>query len=267
MKSILLYASEDAGCDSRLLAAVDLTRALGGHLTCVQASPLGTFVFADPMGGSYDFATVVEQMRDASEAQRGRMEQRLRQLGVEFDWIAEDGSPAEVLAGRSKLADVIVLSLGGGSDRSPLSLAGDVTVHSRTPVLAVPAKGARLDCAAPAVVAWNGSPEASHALRLAVPLLRQAASVHLLSFGETPVALPAAAAARYLEWHGVPSQVHQQPLESRSVAGALIDMAGRLSAGIIVAGAYGHSRLREAVLGGATRELLNSSPLPLFLAH
>jgi len=269
MKSILLYANRDPGMESRLQAALDVTRLVGGHLTCIQVTPYDSFIMGDPFGGVYALPTVIEQVQRVAGEQRREFEERLAGEGVSWDWLRFDGAPAQVIVDRARLADLIVLSLPGGDSTSlgPQAIVADVLVHARAPVLAVPPQGRGFDAAGPALVAWDGSLESSHALRLTMPMLQRASAVHVVTVTESESEFPATDACRYLALHGIEAELSEWPREGRSIAAALIDAAASRSAGYVVMGAYGHTRLREAVLGGTTRDMLHQSQLPLLLAH
>ena len=113
MKSVLLYANPDAGLESRLQAALDVTRLFEGHLTCLQVTPYDLFIMGDPFGGIYALPTMIEQVRRTADEHRERMEQRLRGEGVAWDWLRFDGAPAQLIVDRARLCDLIVLSLPG----------------------------------------------------------------------------------------------------------------------------------------------------------
>ena len=269
MKSVLLYANEDSGLESRLQAALDVVRLSEGHLLCLQVTPFNSFIMGDPFGGVYALPMLMDQVREADDAHRARLEERLRGEGVSWDWLHFDGEPAQMVVDRSRLSDLIVLSLPteGVSNDGPLSMTAETAIHARTPVLAVPQASRGLDCLGPVVVAWNGSQESCNALRLTVPMLQKASAVHVVTVTEDTAEFPATYACLYLARHGIQAELHEWPRDGRNTADALIDAANKLGAGYLLMGAYGHSRFREAVLGGATREMLLRSPVPLLLAH
>lgn len=268
MKTILLYANEDNGLESRLQGALDVARAFDSHITCAQVTPYDSFIMGDAFGGMYAMPTVIEQVREKEEEHRARIEARLANEGTGWDWLRYDGQPAQVLFDRARLADLIVLSLASGRNyEGPSSLVADVAINARAPVLALPVESRRLDLFGPALVAWDGRMEGAHALRLSRALLRKASEVHVVTVTDDVVEFPPADAALYLSRHGIDCVLHQWPREGRSTADALIDAAAALKVGYVVMGAYGQSRLREALLGGATREMLQASPVPLVLAH
>lgn len=269
MKTILLYANEDAGFEARFQAALDVARGFGAHISCVQVTPFDAFIMGDPFGGVYALPIVVEAVREAEDKHRGRIEQRLQVEDLNWDWSRYDGAPAQVIIDRARLADLIVLSLpkGGGGYDGPLAMAGDVALHARAPVLAIPQSSRSFDCQAPALLAWNGSPEAAHALRLTLDVLRKASQVNVVTVAQDKTDFPPTDAAQYLARRGIGCEVHEWPADGRSTAEALVDAAKVLGAGYVVMGAYGHSRLRESVLGGTTRDMLQRGDTPLLLAH
>lgn len=268
MKTLLLYANDDNGMESRLQAALDMARSFGAHISCLQVTPFDSFIMGDPFGGVYALPVVVEAVRKVEDEHRARIEDRLRMEGVSWDWSRLDGSPAQYTADRSRLADVIMLSLPGGGDYDgPLSMVGDVVLHARAPVLAVPQTSRGLDYLGTAVVAWNGTFESSIALRLAVPLLSRAAQVRIVTVTEDETEFPATGASEYLARHGIESELHEWPRDGRTMAGALLDAVRSLGGAYVVMGAYGHSRLQESLLGGTTREMIRSGAVPLLLAH
>ena len=266
MRAILLDVFPDRGLEARLTAALAIARLFGGRLTCVQATPFNAYIVGDPFGGVYALPAVMEQVRSDEEAHRSRVEGWLGKEGVTWEWIQRDGIPEQVLLRESTLADLIVTRLPSeGGDR--FDTAAYLSIHARGPVLAVPPSAMDFDPEGAAVVAWNGSPEAAHALRLALPLLARAAAVHIVQITEDDCDFPTNEALSYLALHGIRADLADYPRAGHSLAGSLVEAATEADARYIVMGAYGHTRFSEAVLGGMTRDLLRASPIPLLLAH
>lgn len=270
MKSVLLHANRDDGLESRLQAALDLVRLFDGHLTCLHTTPYEAFVTGDPFGGIYALPAVMDQLKRLEDEQRARLGAKLANEGVAWDWLQIDGSSLQAMLDRSRLADLVVLSLAGRDDEEDepaLSLAAGVAIHGRAPVLAVPQETNGFDAGGPAMVAWNGSAEAAHALRFALPLLRRASEVQVVTVTEDRSAYPAVEGCRYLALHGIGAELRDLPRDGRPTGDLLLGAAASLGARYIVMGAYGHSRVREAVLGGVTRRMMRESPVPLLLGH
>jgi nucleotide-binding universal stress UspA family protein len=270
MKSIFLHVHVDQAMEHRLIAAVDLARVHGGHVSCVRATPFNSYIVSDPFGGIYTQPSVLEALQERNDAERTRIEQYLAGTGVSFDWVEGDGEAGQVMVDRGRLADILVLSrLDKRRDDglAPLSIVSDVALHARAPVLVVPPGLAQFRADAAAVVAWNGSIEAAHSLRQSLAFLRRASAVHIVTVNEGRDDYPAADAALYLSRHGISARLVERDQEGRSIATTLVDSVEELGASCLVMGAYGHSRLRETVLGGVTRDLLNESTVPLLLSH
>lgn len=269
MKTILLPIHEDDGANARMQAALDIARAHGAHLNCLQITPLTAYVVTDSFGGVFVMPDLIDVINKQEAKLRTETEAQLAREDVPWNYEHCDGDPAATIVDRSSLADLIVLSpaLREPHPSDPMPLAGDVSIHARTPVLVVPASAKGFDVTAKAFVAWNGSPEAAHALKAALPMLRLASSVVIATVAEpNDEYLPPLAACEYLSRHGVKAEL--LAVEPRGSTGdALLAARDRIGAGYVVMGAYGHSRMRELVLGGVTRQMLRQSPVPMFLAH
>jgi nucleotide-binding universal stress UspA family protein len=272
MKSILLNADKDTGWASRYTVALALARAFSGWVHCVQSTPLADT--GESFFGYFPYPEIAREIQERGRQHRNRAEVELRESGVQWDWLEVMGAQTEALTWRSGLADIIVLSSGAKQEGALapdfLELAGTVVTHVRTPILAVPPDIANFDPLGTALVAWNGAPEAANALRGALPVLKHAKKVVLLTASEDDDdarRISAADASVYLARHDIQSKQRLWPRKDRHAAEAVLDAAGAFAADYIVAGAYGHTRLRETVLGGATRGLLRDSPVPLLMAH
>lgn len=269
MKTILLPIHDDDGANSRMQAALDIARAHGAHLNCLQTTPLTAYVASDSFGGVFVLPDLMEAVSKQEAKLRAETEARLSREDVPWNYEHCDGDPAATIVDRSSLADLVVLSPAVREPRpgDPLPLAGDVAIHARTPVLVVPGSASGFDVGAKAMVAWNGSAEAANALKAALPMLRLAGSVVIVTVEEPDEGfLPPVDACEYLSRHGVKAEL--LAVGPRGTIGdALLAARDRVGAGYVVMGAYGHSRMREYVLGGVTRQMLRECPVPLLLAH
>ncbi|MBP7136542.1 MAG: universal stress protein [Sphingomonadaceae bacterium] len=270
MKSVLLHVYDDDALDDRLQVALDICRTFDAHLTCLQVTPYNAYVSFEPLGGVYTQAAVLESIREREDDVRKRIAARLAQDDVRWDWIATDGPVVQTLVSASALNDLVVIGQypgAGDAESQPLPIVDEVAVHAACAVLMVPAGVGSFDAGRPAVIGWNASPEAANALRNALPLLRAASSVHIVSIGENGEDFPQTSANTYLSRHGVASDLHALAMDAKSASGVLEDFASKRGAGCLVIGAYGRSRFRETLLGGVTRDLLRTSRIPLLLGH
>jgi nucleotide-binding universal stress UspA family protein len=145
-----------------------------------------------------------------------------------------------------------------------------VAMATERPVLVVPYIGAAKPPGNNVMLCWNGRREAARAATGALPLLKTATNVTLLMIDPaTPTGggEPGADAAQWLARHGAKVTVQRDSAEGSNVGGVILSRAADRDIDLIVMGLYGHSRVRELVLGGASRTLLASMTVPLLLAH
>lgn len=243
MKNILVVLDDGAGQEARLQAALDLTRSLDGHLSCF----------------------------DIFEMSLATIEDRLADEDVAWSVSTADGKVAEAIARATGLADVIVVdrTLDGPLDPDMLGIPRDIVLRARKPMVAVSGGRRGFEAASHSVVAWDGSFPAMEALTRAVPLLRLASSVHLVEVqNDLPASVQDAAVylSRY-DIHADVSLVARSEADSRGPADFIQQICADEGAAYCVMGAYGNSRLREALFGGVTRSMLAASDIPLVLAH
>lgn len=269
MKNITVYVGGDAGREGRLQAGLDLARTFGGHLSCVQATPPAAYIVSDMFGGAFVIADVIDRIQKNTASVRAKIEAQLRHEDVSWDFVHCEANPADAIIGRARLADLIVLtrSQSGKGPNDAMSLVGDVSLHARAPVMAVPEAASGFDTAGRFVILWNGSFEAANAVRAALPLLAKSGGVDILTIEETPSTFPPIAVAEYLSRHGVKAELHVVRPGLGGVAETLLSAVRRMAPACVVMGAYGHSRAREYVMGGVTRQMLAECPVPLLLAH
>jgi nucleotide-binding universal stress UspA family protein len=261
VKTILLLAHTDNGQASRLQAAIDITRALRGHLICLDVARQTPI--PNVFGGITPMLAVVEAEREL--ANRQVLTQRLERENISWDYSEATGQPGPCLAARSGLADLIVVSTGHSA--SDAEVVEGTVLRCGRPILAVPHQPHRIRLNGHALICWDGSCDACDALRAAVPLLTIASRVTILAVDDGASGLPASEALAYLAHHRIHATLEVRPHMRVSVGATLLSETERLLPDFVVMGAYGHGRLQEAIFGGATRTMLRDSPAPIFLAH
>lgn len=268
-KTIVIHVDEDPAFDARLRAAAVLADAHGAHLVGVAATGMSFAAYAMLTGQMAlmpveDFAS----LRAASGARLARFSAAARQLGVQSveERLVEDEARTALLM-QSRYADLLVV----GQESSIRGLPQYLALHGPRPVLTVPASYAGEPIAERIVAGWDGSVPALRAIAAALPLLARARSVclALVNPDQEPGLHgdePGADMAVYLARHGVPVEVAVTRTD-RPAGDALLRTAHDKDAGLLVCGAFGHSRYREIVLGGVTRILLERARLPVLFAH
>lgn len=268
MKNILVLVHDDAGQEARLQAALDLTRAFDGHLHCLDVVSLPAVAGA---GFGEAQAVLLEEASTREASNRARLEERLRGEGVA--WSMEDvvGEISASIKAAAGLADLIVMNrkLDDATGPDMLSSVSRVVMETRKPVVAVGQECRGIDVAGTAVVAWDGSAPAMAALTASVPLLKKAKSVRIIEIVDSSQGSVNQAAA-YLSRHDIHVEIDliaRFKDDPTGPAEIIPMLAKREGAAYCVMGAYGHSRMRERIFGGVTRQMLETSDLTLVLAH
>lgn len=267
MKNILLLIHDDDGQEARLQAALDVARAVNGHLACLD------IVVVPPIGGDdvglSSGAMLLDIERTKERANEARIKSRLAREDVAWNWINPDDFLQPAIRSASDLADLIVVS--SEFPDLPLldarRLAGNVALKSGKPVLAVPAKARGLNVTGDVLVAWDGSDPASAAVTAATPLLKLAALITLFEVRDASSQATIEDAATYLSRYSIRCDVVSEIASSRQVSTLILERAELGSYAYLVAGAYSKPPLVEALFGGVTRDLLRSCKIPLLLAH
>lgn len=265
----LLYVDADAAMETRCRVALELARVCGGHIECLQITAPLPLMSNEPFGPADLLANKATEAQRHKEALRAATASRLGAADVSWGYRAVDGDPARTLVERARLVDLVLLN----SSRQPSVLngaapsAGEVVARMQVPVLAIPAASMAFNASGPALIAWDGSAQCSHAIRGALGLLRAASLIVIATVGRSKTDAQAEDAQQYLAHHRLQSQVVTLPDVGQPISASLLEALGTFQAGYVVMGAYGHSRARELLLGGVTREMLANSPVPILLAH
>ena len=227
-----------------------------------------------PVGLAEGTAFVGAELQEAYDAAAAQVTERLKGLFrkvceprvVPAHWRRTDGDPGMVVPFAARTADLVVAAAEAstGIDALAPSVAEQLPLNAGVPALLLPAAFAGEPDVRRAVVGWNGSREAARAAHDALPFLVVAEEVTVVALGEPGTASVEQAAAM-LGRHGV----HAKPYTEKSTHDAgerLLALAEAREADLLVMGAYGRARLRELILGGATRDVLASTTLPLLLS-
>jgi len=163
----------------------------------------------------------------------------------------------------------LVVAASANVMESLRALAEQALLRTRRPVLLSPSRP-KIDFTDSAMIAWDQSPECWHAVSAAIPFLRLAKSVQVVSVDRDAAARRSSQdeVRAYLRCHGIEATTRVIEPHSSSIGDSLLATAGEGEASLMVMGAYSHSRLRELLFGGVTRYILqNAAARPVLLAH
>lgn len=276
-KTILVHVDHSPRAAERTDVAARLALRYDAHLVGTALTGLSPLIF--PVTGVQAGLPAVEFPTEALRADADRalddFEARMQPLGVRsFERRRIDEEPGIGVSLQGRYCDLVVIGQSGPAGLTP-RLRADfpqyVLLNCARPVLVVPAAGPVGEIGNRITVAWNGSPSAIRAMTSAIALMQRAQKVDLLVFnadteGDLHGELPGSDIGLYLARHGIKVEVTAGHA-GRNVGEALLAHARDAGSDLIVMGAYGHSRFRDILLGGATGTALRTSTLPLWMAH
>ncbi|NNE85501.1 MAG: universal stress protein [Alphaproteobacteria bacterium] len=270
-KTILLgLVAGDPGNGARINSSIGLAAAQGAHLTALYMIPpfsipgfaevpVPTYVAEQYYADEEAAAGPVIEAFEAALAAQGDVPGIIRKTNV---------LPRDTLRENAPFADLIVLGQPHEDYYDPAtdSLVGNVSLSAGLPVLAVPREGDFGSFGKNVLVAWTPRRECTRAVRDALPFLQRAERVIVLRANASDDGADVEIGA-YLARHGVKADIEKVKAKDISVADAIIKTASSEDCDLIVMGAYGHSRSREYVFGGVTRDILRHMTVPTLFAH
>lgn len=276
-KTILVYLPAEDRVNDLMDVAIPMAKEQGAHI-------VGLHIMADvPFYGAVEMPMHTDLMSKQHEVRKGEARavekafyEACRATTVQAEWRCEDVVYPDFereLAKQASLADLVVVSQ---KDNDPLDAWSDLPtqliMHSGRPVLIIPRVGKFNGIGRNVVVAWNGSREAARAVFDALPVLKGADNVKIMVINPTEeegknTKSAGDDLALTLSRHGVDAEASAIVAEDISVPNEILSRAADDDADLVVMGCYGHSRLRELIMGGATREIMQSMTVPVLMSH
>jgi len=278
-KDLLVVLDSAAPARGRIEIATALAERSAAHLVGLYPLPIPEapqhFGYYDPALLNPFFEELRARARKAADKTRELFEHITGLHGVAAEWREiPEGADADPVV-HARYADLAILGQldpdGGELDTLQPS-PEQVAIASGRPIIVVPYAGSFPNVGQRVVIGWNASREAARAVSDAMPLLMTAEIVTVLTIDprEGPRAhgeLPGADISLHLARHGVKVEIERTVSADLPVGEVLLSRVADLGADLLVMGAYGHSRARELLLGGATRSLLRSMTLPVLMSH
>ena len=277
-KTVLVHLNNERRAARLIAFATEFAETHGSHLIGLFVVPLPVVLNEWP---DIAIAEMIEAQRKAHRDEGKRVgalfREKTKHLSRPSEWRVADSQYAtasDALVLNARAADIVIAPQADAD--WPLTHIFDVAdaaiLESGRPVLVIPSSGGVTASPARVTVAWNSRRESTRAAFDAIPILQNAAATEVVwadprvgsnKAGDLPCAELAATLAR----HGVRSEAKVITAEDSGVGEALLTCAKDSKSDLLVIGAYGHSRLREFVLGSATRQVLKGLSLPVFFSH
>jgi nucleotide-binding universal stress UspA family protein len=268
IRGLLVQVEPGAEAAPRLQVAVDLARRLDAHLLGVGVETIQGIGIGDPfMDG--DWMADLEALAQEN-LKRAEVNFRTQTEGLRTEWLAFKAIPELAIARLSRGVDLIVAG-GAPLDRAARSAdTAELVIRSGRPVLVVPPRGGKLRAEA-VVVAWKDTRESRRAVTDALPFLKAAETVSVVEVCDddayAEAQLHTFEVVQYLRRHGVTAHAKSIIAPPERVATELNIVAQAIDADLIVAGAYGRTRLGEWLFGGVTRSLIHEPERFALLSH
>jgi len=257
------------GAEATIRFAAGLARALSCRLIGIGADQIDLPYYGD--GTGMVDAVLVENARGVVIEDLARAEALFRQAaqGVALDWRCAIEQPRAFALTQSRAADLVVMARQGPDDQ-PLGrmgvAPGDIVMELGRPILLVP-PGVEILTAKSVIVAWKDTREARRAVQDALPFLIRAELVSVLAVGADPEDDGAQDVCGYLAQFGIAARAVLRPDSGEYIVDEITRQVAQQGADLIVAGAYGHSRLREWIFGGVTQDLIETTPVCCLMSH
>jgi len=273
-KTILVHIDSGKRNEKRLDIAIQLAKNHAAYL-------VGLYVFSPYIPPGYIMAQMGEEIEAAQNKiaveSMSRAEEVFRKqtcaAGLDnIEWHTAYGEPVHAMSLHAQNADLVVVGQSDSADDSGVAMdfPERVVLAAGRPVLILPNIGDFPTIGKRILVAWNASQEATRAISNATPFLRSADSVYVMAVNSRTSQkeiIQSENMVRYLGRLGVRAEVQDVHGVTIDVGNELLSRASDLTADLIVMGCYGHSRLREWVLGGTTRTILESMTVPVLMSH
>lgn len=284
MRALLMPVTGHHADDVALHIALEIGRTFKSHLSalCLRPDPVDIARYvadwtAPAITG--ELVAAVENEADAAAQDAGKSFEAWRAHhglpagsspagahGVSVSWTERTGAPGTILRDAARFADLVVMrGLGPSGPVDGDAMLEAVLFDAGRPVLLAP-QTAPASLFDGALVAWAGGREEVRAVAAALPLLGRMKRVEVRTIGADDDAKVEELVA-YLAWHDIAANAARMQLGDRPVAETLLAETRAMGAGLLVMGGYHHSRTREVVFGGTTRQIISHVEVPVLLAH
>jgi nucleotide-binding universal stress UspA family protein len=275
-KDLLVHVDTSKHCKARLEFAVSQAKTLDAHLTGLYVMPHRDM---SPLLADQFPPGQLEEMRAQVALERDRAKDLFAEitkpLGAKAEWCETAGDAERILPLEARRADLAILGQADPDEVKrgvSIDLPEQIAISTGRPVLLLPYAGRFESVGERVLIAWNGSPQAARTVNDALPFLKGAHRVIVATVAHKDGSrgdggVPIESVVRHLARHGVKAEAHPLPAADISVSDVLLSTAADEDIDLIVMGVYGHSRLRELVMGGVSRELFERMTVPVLMAH
>jgi len=270
-KTILVHMANDEGHMTRFNMALEMAKAYQAHLIALyNASPVS--MPQAGRGASIGYLAEATQIaREKAASIKAEVEEACARAGIPVEWRMGEGDHIKVLSHHALAVDLVIVSHAKADereDRVTFHIPENMVLYSGCPVLVIPHKCKVLMPGSHIMISWKGCWESLQAVRDAMPLLKIAEKVTMFTVVKTSRdSVEEQKFADFLSRHDVLVDVVTDESGTGNVGESILANAKNLNADLIVMGAYGHSKIREMVIGSVTKYVTANMTIPVLLSH
>ncbi len=276
-KTVLVHVDETSRSNFRIKIAAEIAMLDGAHLIGTAVTGVSRFIYQDGNISASDPNLTIHLnfLRERAEKATTNFNKTVSELGLSsYESAIANDEAGGGIGLQARYSDLVVLGQTNRDEPSPSVLPDFpeyIVMNAGRPVLIIPYTSDVTTVAKRPLISWDASRESTRAVTDAIPLLKRADIVQVAIFNSKaqPDAhgeQPGADIALFLARHGVKVEVSVHKT-STDIGNALLSLSHDLDSDMIVMGGYGHSRLREMIMGGVTRTVLESMTVPVFMSH
>jgi nucleotide-binding universal stress UspA family protein len=277
LKRIALHVEKDQACAGRTVTALALARRFEAELLGIYVNYTWThYPYSESVIPSAAYEVMLQQLAQEHDRCHAEFERCVADTGIAAQWRNPGGRPDETLPLHARCADLLVTSQAHERETDSIVdpyMVENVIMNAGRPVLVVPYAGEYTSVGNRILVCWDGGREAARALVDAAPFVHSAEEIFVLTLDGDSAAMRARETVPGDLQAWFRAQGYGDPrMLVRETAGigygnAILNAASDHGCDLIVMGLYGHSRMREWVLGGASRDMLDAMTVPVLFSH
>jgi nucleotide-binding universal stress UspA family protein len=277
MKDILVLCDANETNTSRVDTALTYAKSFGSHISGVHMIPypiIPVYGGMYPDSASYSAAFQMDKANDRAKELEKTFVEAASKLAIPYEWKTIEGLDLDFVIENARYTDMVVAPAvySHYSDQTSHHLCAYFATNLGRPLLIIPDLKKIFDLPKKVIIAWNESHEATRAVHDALPILKRAEYIQIVSVSkgdqkEKENMLRCEQLQRHLNHHGIHAEVFAPEKSPKGTGFTIYESALEVSAELIVMGAYGHTRFKQIMLGGTTKFLIENSTLPLFVSN
>jgi nucleotide-binding universal stress UspA family protein len=271
IRDLLIHIDNTSACKNRILAAQKIADVGSAHVTGIYTYQVVIVPTYTEVGvPAYIYSEIEASNMELAEEAKALFNDSMSAWDSKIAWECHEGDRGATISKVAANHDLVVMGQHNPDDELDRNdgVAAQVAISSGRPVMIIPHSGSINHIGKRILVAWDGKKEAVRAVNDAMPFLKSADAVEVVNINHSDdPGIPCADIAAHLARHNIDVEAGSAHTKSGHTGEAILYLGQNFAADLIVMGAYGHSRLRELIIGGATKHVLQNTTVPVLISH